>query len=65
MEHAVKHQIWPAWAFAMILVVIVAAGPWQLGSDAGVLRVRPADPDAIETSAARESRWTGTAVELN
>ena len=64
MEHDVKNSIWPAWAFAMVLVLIVAAGPWHLGADAGVRRAPPPDAEAVEANALREGRWTGT-IDLN
>lgn len=58
-----KNAIWPAWAFAVVMVLIVAAGPWHLGADAGVRRAPARDAEAVEMTALREGRWAGPTSE--
>ena len=57
-----KDMLWPAWGFAFLLMLIVAAGPWHIGAAGGpglnAHRAPPLDTEALDAVAMRETRWS-------
>lgn len=55
-----KDQLWPAWAFAVLLIAIAASGPWHLGDTANAgIGPRRAPPLAVAAEAAAVQREGG------
>lgn len=54
-----KDSIWPAWALALILVLVAAVGPWHVGGDnaPAVRRVPALASDSPEATFTQEARF--------